>query len=84
MPKQNDPLDDAASAVEPNTNTPAEHAPKPSTDADLSSLEDLKGKTIRVRAEHCGVRAIGHIVNDDWFCPADDFANVGAKKGGAS
>ena len=36
--------------------------------------EDLKGKTIRVEADHSGVRRIGHIVRDDWFCPSDDFA----------
>jgi hypothetical protein len=34
----------------------------------------LVGKTIRAKAEHCGVEAIGHIVKDDWFCPKDDFA----------
>lgn len=41
--------------------------------AGAQKWEDLKGKTIRVEADHCGVRRIGHIVRDDWFCPADDF-----------
>jgi hypothetical protein len=47
--------------------------------AGVERWEDLKGKTIRVKAEHSGVRAIGHIVKDDWFCPSDDFAQL--KKG---
>lgn len=39
----------------------------------VSKWEDLPGKTIRVRAEMSQVHAIGHIINDDWFCPAEDF-----------
>lgn len=39
----------------------------------VSRWEDLNGKTIRVKAEHSKVHAIGHIVNDDWFEPAIDF-----------
>ncbi len=43
--------------------------------AGVEKWSDLPGKTVRVRATHTGVEAIGHIVKDDWFCPADDFAN---------
>ena len=35
-----------------------------------------KGKTIRGEADHSGVRRIGHIVREDWFCPADDFGRA--------
>jgi len=33
----------------------------------------LVGKSIRVKASHCGVSAIGHIVKDDWFVPLEEF-----------
>lgn len=42
--------------------------------ADVSEWAKLAGKTIRVKAEHHHVHAIGHIVKDDWFCPEEDFA----------
>lgn len=45
--------------------------------AGVDRWEDLKGKTIRVKSDVAGlggkIEAIGHIVNDDWFSPSDDF-----------
>jgi len=41
--------------------------------AEVSKWSQLKGKTIRVKCEHSKVHAIGHIVNNDWFSPEEDF-----------
>lgn len=45
--------------------------------AGVERWDRLPGKTVRVRAHHSAVEAIGHIVKDDWFCPADDFKRDG-------
>ncbi len=34
----------------------------------------LTGKTVRALCNHSGVKSLGHIVKDDWFCPSEDFA----------
>lgn len=45
--------------------------------AGVGKWENLKGKTVRVKLTQEGlggrIIAIGHIVNDDWFCPEEDF-----------
>lgn len=41
--------------------------------AGVSEWSELVGKTVRARAEHSKVHAIGHIIKNDWFCPAEEF-----------
>ena len=41
--------------------------------ADVHEWSELKGKTIRMKASHVRVEAIGHIINDSWFNPGDEF-----------
>ena len=44
--------------------------------AGVEHWSDLSGRTVRVKSDHSGVSAIGHITKDDWFCPGDDFKEV--------
>ena len=44
--------------------------------AGVEKWSQLAGKTIRVKASSGKVHAIGHIVNDDWFNPSEDFAQL--------
>lgn len=39
----------------------------------VTRWQHLPGKTVRARIKNGLVDAIGHIVKDDWFCPAEDF-----------
>lgn len=41
--------------------------------ADVEDWSKMKGKSIRVKSTHCSIKAIGHIINDDWFEPSLDF-----------
>jgi len=41
--------------------------------ADVGEWSKMVGKTIRVKCNDSQIKAIGHIVKDDWFCPSDDF-----------
>lgn len=43
---------------------------------EVHKWEDLKGKTIRVKADNGGVYAIGHILNDNWFCPEEEWKGM--------
>lgn len=38
--------------------------------------EDLQGKPIRVDGDHSGIKAIGHILEDKWFNPSEEFEEI--------
>lgn len=41
--------------------------------AGVSKWSQLEGRTIRAKADWSSVKAIGHILKDDWFTPETDF-----------
>ncbi len=47
--------------------------------AGVDDWSKLPGRTVRVKAEHSKVRAIGHIIKDDWFDPEIEFAALCAE-----
>lgn len=44
--------------------------------AGVDDWSKLPGRTIRVRADHNKVHAIGHIVEDKWFDPGAEFDSI--------
>jgi hypothetical protein len=48
--------------------------------AGVEEWSKLKGKTIRVKTDGSGfgslIKSIGHIVNEDWYCPKEDFSKA--------
>ena len=40
----------------------------------------LPEKTVRADADHAHVHGIGHIINDDWFYPGQDFEDARARQ----
>lgn len=44
--------------------------------AGVSEWNQLAGKTIRVKPGHTKIEAIGHITNDNWFNPSEDFKKM--------
>jgi hypothetical protein len=41
--------------------------------ADVENFDELVGRSVRVITTQVCVYAVGHIINDDFFCPAIDF-----------
>jgi hypothetical protein len=44
--------------------------------AGVTDWDRMSGRTIRVKASNGLIRSIGHIINDDWFSPEIDFADL--------
>lgn len=44
--------------------------------AGVNKWSRIVGKTIRVKCDHSKIHAIGHIVEDKWFSPAEDFKSI--------
>lgn len=44
--------------------------------AGVSNWNDMPGKAIRVECDDSRIRGIGHIIQDNWFYPADDFKGL--------
>ena len=44
--------------------------------AGVESFDKIKGQAVRVKSDLSGVAAIGHIINDDWFSPFEEFKGV--------
>jgi len=47
--------------------------------AGVNKWDELKGKTIRVKCDYEHIEAIGHIINDDWFNPSEEFEKIRSK-----
>ena len=43
---------------------------------DVTSWEHLVGKTIRVKSKHSEINAIGHVIEDSWFNPSEEFKDL--------
>lgn len=44
--------------------------------AGVNDFDNLVGKAIRVKRNSLSVKAIGHIIEDFWFCPSEKYAEV--------
>ncbi len=42
----------------------------------VHDLDDLVGKTVRVKSDHCKVHSIGHIIKDVWFNPSEELKKM--------